>query len=97
MEPSSSPGPLPGTSPDRPLWTAAAVPRLAGTLDAALKLVTAAYALLAAWQVAKALSPPLQLREDLVVAALRRRLERPAGALPELAQEARRAIYDDTR
>jgi hypothetical protein len=94
---------VPGASPDRPLYVRedpGAVVRTAAALDLALKIVTAAYLVLAAWQVAKILSPALQVREDMALAAARRRLARRRELeleLPELGPGDARAIYDDTR
>lgn len=95
MEPSSSPAP--GAGPDRPLWTREATAPLAGALDLAFRIVTAAYMLMAAWQVAKALNPPLKVWQDVTVAAARARLQRPRAGLPELPAGDGRPIYDDTR
>lgn len=100
MAPSSSPG-RPGASPDRPVWTAEAhsgAERAVGVIDLVVKAIMLAYALAAAWQVAKALSPPLQVRQDLALAALRARFAKaPPGRLPELPAGAARSLYDDTR
>jgi hypothetical protein len=107
MSPEQSNSPAPGSGPDRPLWIRedhGAAAHAAAAFDLALKIVTAAYLLMAAWQVAKILSPGLQVRQDVVIAAARRRLarRRESGAelgaeLPELGALDRRPIYDDTR
>jgi mannose/cellobiose epimerase-like protein (N-acyl-D-glucosamine 2-epimerase family) len=94
-EPNSSPGP--GAGRERPLCTRSTAGAPADALELTLKVITAAYALLAAWQVAKALSPSLKLWEDNALAVVRAHLERPAERLPELAAADRAAIYDDTR
>lgn len=100
MSPEPSSWPPPGAARERPLWVRehqGAAARASAALDVALKAVTAAYLLMAAWQVAKILSPPLQVRQDLAVAALRRRLARARAELPELSAGDTRQIYDDTR
>jgi hypothetical protein len=67
-------------------------------LDLVLKAITLGYVVLGAWQLAKALRPELQVRQDLAVAAVRARLARAAPeGLPELPAGAARALYDDTR
>jgi len=67
-------------------------------LDLAVKAIMLVYTLAAAWQVAKALNPPLQVRQDLAVAAVRRRLSRPPPVLlPAAPASALRDLYDDTR
>jgi len=100
VAPSSSPGP-PGTSPNSPLWTAGArsgSEKAVGVIDLAVKAIMLVYTLAAAWQVAKALNPPLQVRQDLAVAAVRRRLSRPPQVLlPAAPSSALRDLYDDTR
>lgn len=102
MSPELSNSPVPGASRDRPLWVRedqGAAARLTGVLDLALKVASAAYLLMAAWQVAKVLNPALQVRQDLAVAALRARL-RSSGQILELPPAPaadRAAIYDDTR
>jgi hypothetical protein len=97
---SSSPG-RPGASPDSPVWTAEArggAEKAVGVIDLAVKAIMLVYTLAAAWQVAKALNPPLQVRQDIAVAALRARFARPPlERLPELPAGAARPIYDDTR
>lgn len=100
MEPSSSP--RPGHSAAAPLWTAEArgpAERTASILDLALKALTLAYAAVAAWQLAKALRPELQVAQDVALARVRARMRRrpAAEALPELPAGAARALYDDTR
>lgn len=99
MEPKSSP--RPGHSAAAPLWTAEArsgAERTAGILDLALKALTLAYAAVAAWQLAKAFRPELQVAQDIAVARIRARFARPLeAALPELPAGAARPLYDDTR
>jgi hypothetical protein len=103
MSPEPSSSPAPGAGPDRPLWIAedrGGAARLTSALDLALKVATAAYLLLGAWQIAKALNPPLQVRQDLAVAAIRSRLargRRELEELPTLTAADTRPIYDDTR
>lgn len=102
MEPNSSPR-RPGASRSAPLWTAETrngAERAAGVLDVIIKAVTLGYAVLAAWQLAKALRPELQLAQDIAFARIRAKMAtvRPGGeALPELPAGAARALYDDTR
>jgi hypothetical protein len=82
------------------LWTREALgrnARITGAFDLAVRIVTAAYVLMTAWQVAKALNPPLKVWQDTTAAALRQRLQRPSAGLPELGPADRAAIYDDTR
>jgi hypothetical protein len=105
MSPELSNSPAPGASRDRPLWVRedqGAAARLTGVLDLALKVASAAYLLMAAWQVAKVLNPALQVRQDLAVAALRARVRRAGQQilerdLPPAPAADRAAIYDDTR
>jgi hypothetical protein len=98
-EPSRSPAP-PGASEDTPVWfreTTGGNDRMLRNLDLAIKVVVFAYTLMSAWQIAKMLNPPLQVKQDMAVRALRLRLARPSGELPELSHADRAAIYDDTR
>lgn len=103
MSPEPSSWPAPGAGRDRPLWIAedrGTAARLTTLLDLALKVATAAYLVMAAWQVAKVLNPPLKVRQDQAVAAMRRHLERrrhPEADLPPAPAADRAAIYDDTR
>lgn len=70
-------------------------------LDLAAKAIMLAYALIAAWQVAKALNPPLQVRQDLVIARIRAKMAMAQKStelqLAELPAGAARPLYDDTR
>jgi hypothetical protein len=99
VSPEQSSSPPPGVAPDRPLW----IREDRGTaeaLDLALKILTLVYTVMAVWQVAKILNPPLQVREDMVLAAARRRLAAARGRpaeLPALSSDDARAIYDATR
>jgi hypothetical protein len=101
--PSSSPERT-GASPSRPFWTATArtgPDKAVSAIDLAARAIMLAYALLAAWQVAKALSPPLQVRQDLVIARIRAKMAMVRKAtelqLAELPAGAARPLYDDTR
>jgi hypothetical protein len=99
VEPSSSPPP--GASAAAPLWTAEArngAGRAAGVLDLVLKAITLGYAVLGAWQLAKALRPELQVAQDIAFARVRARVgRRPPELLAELPAGAARPLYDDTR
>jgi hypothetical protein len=100
--PSSSAGRT-GGSPQRPFWTASTRTRpdkAVSALDLAAKAIMLAYALIAAWQVAKALNPPLQVRQDLVIARIRAKMAMVKSTEPRLAElpaGAARPLYDDTR
>lgn len=93
----------PGATPDQPLWTmeswsVSGTAKLVRALDLTCKIITTAYTLWGAWQVAKALNPALKVKEDLLMAGIRRRFERPAkDGLPGLTPSETREIYDDTR
>lgn len=103
MGPSSSPERT-GGSPRRPFWTAevrTGPDKAVSALDLAAKAIMLAYALIAAWQVAKALNPPLQVRQDLVIARIRAKMAMARKSaelqLAELPAGAARPLYDDTR
>ena len=97
MSPEPSSSPAPGAGRDRPVWIRSTSGSVADVLDVALKVITIAYVLLGAWQVAKALNPPLKVWEDTTVAAARRRLQRAREDPPGPSAGELRAIYDDTR
>lgn len=90
----------PGTGPESPFWTKAAPQdhaRVIAAVDVVARMIMAAYVIMAAWQTAKALNPPLKIWQDTTVAALRRRLERAPEPLPALSNDDQRTLYDDTR
>lgn len=66
-------------------------------LNVAARIITVAYTLMTAWEVAKALNPPLKVKQDMFIAAVKQRFTRPADVLPELSHADRAAIYDATR
>ena len=69
-------------------------------LDLAVKAIMLVYTLATAWQVAKALNPPLQVRQDLVIARIRAKMAMVKSTelqLAELPAGAARPLYDDTR
>jgi hypothetical protein len=92
----------PGSAPNVPLWSRQVPEKydaLMRNLELAGKIVGTAYLLLAAWKVATVLNPPLRVKQDLVIAAVRRRLAPPPrpDSLPPLTNADRAAIYDFTR
>lgn len=95
--------PKPGSSPKTPVWTAEVpyqqtnLEHLAEALNMAARIIGVAYTVMCAWQVAKALNPPLQVKQDMAIAALKQRFAKVADELPELANADRAAIYDDLR
>jgi hypothetical protein len=96
VAPSSSPAP---GSADNPVWTAQIRPnaRIIAALDLTVKLITLAYVVAGAWQVALIMHPPLRMRQDAAIAAVRRRLRPPPETLPQPPAAVVREIYDDTR
>lgn len=91
----------PGSSPARPVWTREVTIRrdeLIKDIDLAMKIIGAVYTLYAVWQVAKILNPPLRVKEELVIAAVKRRFGKPpAITLPPLTNADRAALYNDLR
>ena len=92
------PSPAPGDNAGRPVWTRE-VPasQFAAGLRAGTQIIAFLYTAMTAWQVAKILCPGLQVREDLLIARLRRALRppRPPEPVPPRAWVAE--LYDDTR
>lgn len=95
--------PKPGSSPKTPVWTAEVpykptdLDKLMDVINVLSKIVALGYTLMAAWQVAKMLNPPLQVKQDMFIAALKQKLAKPTGGLPELSNSDRAELYDFLR
>lgn len=98
MSVAPGPSPAPGDNPGRPVYTRE-VPasQFAAGLRAGTQLIAFLYTAMTAWQVAKILCPGLQVREDLLIAGIRRRFARhtPPEVIPPREWVA--GLYDDTR
>jgi hypothetical protein len=92
---------VPGSAPEHPLWNKEVPDRyhdLVRNLEVIGKVIGTVYLLMAAWKVATVLNPPLKVKQDMAVAAVKRAFSRPGAAgLPELSNADRRAIHDFTR
>jgi hypothetical protein len=95
--------PIPGSGPKSPVWVAdvphvpTTAERVSEAITVAARIVGLVYTLMTAWQVAKMLNPPLQVKQDLAIAALKQKFAKIVDELPELANEDRAAIYNDLR
>ena len=95
--------PTPGSTPKHPVWVAdvpytpTAADRLVDVLNVTAKIITVAYTLMCAWEVAKALNPPLKVKQDIAIAALKQKFAKAVDTLPELTNDDRAELYDFLR
>lgn len=71
--------------------------RIAERLEIAARVIMLAYTAFTAWQVAKAICPPLAVHEQLLIARVRRQFAKPGPPDVAVPREAIREIYDETR
>lgn len=66
-------------------------------LEIAARAIMLIYTAFTAWQVAKAICPPLAVHEQLFIARVRQKMAKPRPPEVVLPREAVREIYDETR
>jgi hypothetical protein len=86
----------PANSAGNPIWIRTAKGRLEVTADIAMLI----YTLMMAWNVAKILNPPLQVREDLLIARIKilvKGLRSDVEDLPDLTVSQAAELHNDLR
>ena len=87
---------VPGSAPRNPVWIRTAKSRLEFTAD----IIMLAYTAMVAWNVAKILSPPLQVKQDQLTYQVRMIIlsyRKTPGDLPDLTVEESSQLFNDIR